>query len=179
MVSIVTLAFISSSSYIFQETFGLSSQVYSYFFAFNAVGMLFGPMIYIKLSSKLKRFTIIKICFGVMILSGVLICVIGNIGPWIFALALLPATIAGSCVRPGGTYLMLDQQKGDTGSASSLMSSFATVMGSIGMIVVSFGHGNLVQIVGALNIVFGFVCIVLWLTVTKKTFFKKDKGYVN
>lgn len=50
-VNIPFMAYISSSSYIFQDGFGLSSQAYSYFFAFNAAGMLLGPFLYVKLSS--------------------------------------------------------------------------------------------------------------------------------
>ena len=60
MISIATLAFISSSSYIFQDAFGLSSQVFSYYFTFNAAGMLLGPYIYIRLSARFKRFGIVS-----------------------------------------------------------------------------------------------------------------------
>ncbi|MGA2477907.1 MAG: multidrug effflux MFS transporter [Spirochaetia bacterium] len=174
MTSITLLAFISSSSYIYQDTFHLSSQVYSYYFAFNAAGMLIGPMLYIRLSRGFKRFSIINACFAVMIVSGLLVSLVGRSGPWAFAGALLPATIAGSCLRPPSTFLMLEQQKGDTGSASSLMSSFAIVMGSIGMIIVSFNPGNLVRVVGALNVVFGLLCGGLWLA-AKRTLLRQEQ----
>jgi len=170
MTAIPGMAFISSSSYIYQDTFRLSSQVYSYYFAFNAAGMLIGPLLYMRLSAQFKRFSIINACFAAMILSGFLVCALGRLGPWVFAVLLLPATIVGSCTRPPSTYLMLEQQKGDAGSASSLMSSCATVMGSVGMIIVSLGLGNLVLIVGALNIIFGLLCGGLWLAVTKRPF---------
>jgi len=169
-VSITMMAFISSSSYIYQDTFKLNSQVYSYYFAFNALGMVIGPLIYVKLSTQFLRFSIINVCFSVMILSGLFVCVFGSLKPWIFAIMLMPATIAGSCTRPPGTFLMLDQQEGDTGSASSLMVSFTTIMGSLGIIIVSLDLGNLVQVVGVINIIFGLLCIVMWLTVTKKPF---------
>lgn len=172
MTSIVTMAFISSSSYIYQETFGLSSQVYSYFFAFNAAGMLIGPLIYLKLSAHFTRFSIINTCFGVMILSGILIYTLGYHTPWGFAVMLLPATIAVSSTRPPGTFLMLEQLQKDAGAASSLMSSFATVMGSIGMIIVSFNLYSPVRIIGVLNIVFGLLCGGLWLFVSKKHSFQ-------
>jgi DHA1 family bicyclomycin/chloramphenicol resistance-like MFS transporter len=173
MVSITILAFVSSSSYIYQDTFRLSSKVYSYFFAFNAAGLLIGPLIYMRLSARFSRFSLINACFAVMILSGLLVCVMGRFGPWIFAIALLPATIVASCTRPPSTFLMLDQHKGDSGSASSLISSFQTVMGSIGIMIVSFNLGNRVQVVGAINIIIGLLCGVLWLTVTKKPFLSK------
>lgn len=172
-VSITVMAFVSSSSYIYQETFRLSSQVYSYFFAFNAAGLLIGPLIYMRLSARFSRFSIINACFTVMILSGFLVFLMGRSGPWVFAIALLPATIVASCVRPPGTFLMLDQHKGDSGSASSLISSFQTVMGSIGIMLVSLNPGNHVQVVGAINIIIGLLCIILWLILTKRPFLSK------
>jgi MFS transporter, DHA1 family, multidrug resistance protein len=173
MVSITTLAFISSSSYIYQDTFQLSSQVYSYFFTFNALGMLMGPFIYMRFKSRFNRFSIINVCFAVMVLSGALVFALGRSGPGIFAVALLPGSIMGSCVRPPGTYLMLDQQQGDTGSASALIASFSILMGSVGMIIISFGFGNLVQFVGAVYVIFGLFCGGLWLTLTNKPFLRK------
>ena len=53
-VSIFGMAFVSSSSYVYQETFGVSSQVFSYFFAIFAVGLAIGPVIYIRLSRTLE-----------------------------------------------------------------------------------------------------------------------------
>jgi MFS transporter, DHA1 family, multidrug resistance protein len=173
MVSIIMMAFVSSSSYIYQDTFRLSSQVYSYFFSFNALGLLIGPLIYMKLSTRFSRFSIIISCFAILILSGLLVCTMGKLGPWIFAIAFLPSSIVASCTRPPGTFLMLDQHKGDTGSASSLISSFQTVMGSIGMIIISFDLGNRVQVVGMISVIIGLLCGGLWLTVTKKPFLSK------
>ena len=103
-----------------------------------------------------------------------MVLLLGGLAPWVFALTLLPATIAGSCARPPGTYLMLDQQKNDTGSASSLMSAIATVMGSIGMVIISlFDTRQLVCVVGALNILIGLACGVFWLIATKKPLLSK------
>jgi MFS transporter, DHA1 family, multidrug resistance protein len=173
MMSITTMAFISSSSYIYQETFRLSSQVYSYYFAIYAAGLMVGPLIYVRLSARFKRVPIINACFAVMVASGILVSLLGRFGPWTFAIALLPASIAISCMRPPSIYLMLDQQKGDSGSASSLMSSSLTVMGSIGMIIVSFPLGGRVQMIGALNIIFGLLCGGLWLAATRRPLLEK------
>jgi DHA1 family bicyclomycin/chloramphenicol resistance-like MFS transporter len=168
--SIAFMAFISSSSYIFQNQFRLTSQVYSYFFAFNAIGMLLGPLFYIALSARFKRGAILNGCFGFTVLSGALVCIFGGSGPWAFVLMLLPATIASSCSRPPATNLMLEQQKGDIGSASSLMGSLSTVMSSMGMVVVSVWPGSLVFAVGALNVIFGAICGGLWFYFSHKPF---------
>ena len=167
MVSLTTLAFISYSSYIYQETFRQSSQVYSCYFAFNAAGYLAGPFIYLKLSTRFKRSSIISASFAAMVLGGFLVFALWRLAPWVFALAMLPGSMVASCTRPPSTYLMLDEQRGDAGSASALISSFQMVMGTAGMIIVSFHLGNRVLLIGGLNIIFGVVCGGLWLTLTR------------
>lgn len=168
-VNIAFMAFISSSSYIYQNFFRLSSQEYSYFFALNAAGMLMGPVLYVRLSSRFRRFPIINACFILIILSGALVCAFSGQKPWIFAVTLLPATMMSSCVRPPSIYLMLQQQKEDAGSVSSLITAFAIAMGSVGMILVSsVSQRDLVWIVGGLNVLVGLLCGGAWLLATRK-----------
>lgn len=166
------MAFISSSSYIYQDGFKLSSQVYSYYFTFNALGMLAGPMLFVRLSRRVHYEKIITACFAVTALSGLLICFFGSLQPWLFALVLLPSTVASSCIRPASTNLMLEQQKGDTGSASSLMGAFGTLMGSVGMMLMSLNWASLLIAVGVLNVVIAVVCGSLWLALRHKPFIK-------
>ncbi len=167
LVSIIGMAFISSSSYIYQETFGVSSQTYSFFFAIWAVGLAIGPPIYIRLSREWERTSIITGCIVVIVLSGVLVLFVGNLGPWPFIMALIPSSIAISCQRPPVTYLLLDQHEADAGSASALMGSSHMVMGSIGMVIVSLQLGGRVELIGALTVFFGLLCGGLWLGVCR------------
>ena len=48
--SISSLAFIASSTFIYQDGFHLSSQMYSFYFALNALCLISGPMIYLRIS---------------------------------------------------------------------------------------------------------------------------------
>ncbi len=163
-VSIFAMAFVSSSSYVYQETFGVSSQVFSYFFALFAVGLAIGPVIYIRLSRSWRRTSIVTGCFIVIALGGVLILLVGGLGPWAYILAVLPSSIALSCMRPPAVYLMLDQHEADAGSVSALMSSSHMVMGSIGMVLVSLPFlGGRVEILGVLTLVVGLLSGGLWL----------------
>lgn len=159
-VSIISLSFISSSSYIFQVRFGLSSQAFSYFFAFNAIGMLVGPLLYIRLSKYIDRMVILYACFFVGIIGGVLILGFGLNNPYLFAITELPATLASSASRPPATYLILKQQENDNGSASSLYSAGGTIMGSIGMVVVSFANHWPVLIIALIDVVINVLCVV-------------------
>ncbi|MDR3270182.1 MAG: multidrug effflux MFS transporter [Peptococcaceae bacterium] len=167
LLNVGLMAFIASSSYIYQNAYGLNSQVYSYYFAFNAVGCLLGPLVYLRLAAHFNRYQIINGGFMVLILSGTLICLFAGSAPWIFALVLLPATIVFGALRPPGTYLMLDQQKTDTGSAASLIGSAAMVMGSLGIVLVSLWMAHPVLSVGVIDITCGVLSGGLWLVLTK------------
>jgi len=165
LVSTASLAFIADSSYIYEDGFGLSQQWFSYYFAFNAIAMISGPFLYLRLSRTFSRKSIITTCFIFLIVGGALVCLFGSLGPFIFALALFPASLMGSCVRSPGAHLMLEQQKEDTGSASALMGCFGLLLGSAGMILASFGGHHLVFTVGVINMAVGLVCLSGWILI--------------
>lgn len=168
LVSAASLAFVSASSYIYQEEFGLSEQSYSFYFALNAVGLIAGPLLYLWLSRHISRRTIVTSGFTAVIGGGLLVCFFGNMGPLIFALALFPASLMGSSVRPLGAFLMLDQQKEDTGSASALINCSGLVFGSAGMVLVFLNGGNLVFSLGAINVAVGVVCLLGWTAIGRR-----------
>jgi len=167
------MSFISSSSYIYVNQFGLSEQVYSYYFAANAFFMVIGPLLYMKLSRLLKPTSLITASYVVACFSGLLISTIGILSPWLFALSLIPATLAGSVTRPPTANLMLEQQKGDTGAVVSLMSFTFTVFGSIGMIIISLDWANRVRVMGLMYVVFAFASLVFWNRISNKSFVQK------
>jgi len=166
-VSVASLAYIADSSYIYEDGFGLSEQWFSYYFAINAVAMLCGPLLYLRLSRSFSRKTVIVACFLTMIAGGALICTVGNFGPLVFALALFPATLMGSCVRSPGAFLMLGQQREDTGSASALINCFGLILGSAGILIASLDAQNLVFVLGAIYAVVGMACLSGWLLIGK------------
>lgn len=167
-VSLSGMAFISSSSYIYQEDFGVSSQGFSFFFALFAVGLAVGPLAYIRLSRSWHRTSIITGCLVVIAFSGLLVMTVGGRGPWAFILSVLPSGLALSCMRPPTTYLLLDQHESDAGSTSALMGATHMVMGSIGMVVVSLQLGGRVLVLGALTLGVGLLSGALWLQVGRR-----------
>ncbi len=164
-VSLSGMAFISSSSYIYQDDFGVSSQGFSLFFALFAVGLAVGPLLYIRLSRTWQRNSIVTGCLAMIALSGLLVLVVGGRGPWAFILTVLPSGLALSCMRPPTTSLLLDQHESDAGSMSALMGATHMVMGSIGMVIVSLELGSRVVVLGALTLAVGLVSAGLWLRV--------------
>jgi len=164
LLGLAMMAFISSSSYIYQETFGVSGQAYSGFFALFAVGAAAGAQLYVLVSRWYARNAIIAGCFAVSVVSGVLVLLLGPRGPWTFILTFLPMPIAFSCARPPAAYLMLSQHEGDAGSVAGVMSASHMAISSIGIVVVSLGLWGRVELLGALILGLAVLSLLLWLS---------------
>lgn len=179
MISIASMSFISASSYIFVDGFGLNERAYSYYFSANAVFFLLGPLLYIRISKHFNNTPIITFSFIVISISGFLVSIMGNISPLIFTLSLIPASLFGSVIGPARTNLMFEQLDGDTGAASSLMSCAYTFFGSIGMAVISLNFSNRILIMGLMYAVIGVVSLVAWMIVSKKPYIKHVTYHVG
>jgi len=179
MISVASMSFISASSYIYVNGFGLSEKVYSYYFSMNAVFYLLGPLLYIKLSKIYHSNSIITLSFIVISISGLLICTLGNLSPLVFALSLIPASLFGNIMAPARTNLLLEQIDGDIGAASSLMSCTMTLYGSIGMFIISLNFSNKIAVMGLMYLIVGIVCLVLWLIISKKPYIKQVTYHID
>ncbi|MGE5374032.1 MAG: multidrug effflux MFS transporter [Bacteroidota bacterium] len=160
--SVSSLAFIASSTYIYQDGFHLSGQMYSFYFALNALGLISGPMIYLWLARRLHAEQIIVGCYAAIAAGGLLVCLFGSRQPWLFALCILPASIAGSCLRPPSANMMLEQQKGDTGAVSSLMGCTGLLMGALGMQLISLPWGNMILALGVMTLGTATISLLAW-----------------
>jgi MFS transporter, DHA1 family, multidrug resistance protein len=64
--------------------------------------------------------------------------------------------------------MMLEQQKGDTGAVSSLMSCTGLLMGSLGMQLISLPWGNTIIALGIITFSIGFISLLAWPFVLKQ-----------
>ncbi len=163
LLGIPAMAFVASSSYIYEETFGVSSQVFSYFFAVYAVSLAVGSQIYVRVSLWAARDPIIWGCLAISTVSGALLLFLGHLGPWIFMICLVPSQMAFMCMRPPAVYLMLAQHDQDSGSVAAVMGSTHTVLASAGMVIVSLSLWGRVEMVGLLMLVLGVASLAMWM----------------
>ncbi len=166
--AVSTFAFIASSTYIYQNDFNLSGQVYSFYFSVNALGMIAGPMIFLWFLQRVHTEKIILGCYVATLISGLLVYFLGSREPWVFALCILPASIAGSCIRPGSANMMLEQQKGDTGSVSSLMGCTGLLMGALGLQVISMPWSSTILALGVMTFSTAAISLIAWPFVIKR-----------
>lgn len=173
MVPLPLMAFIGASSFIYIQDFGMSEKLYGYYFAFNALGALAGPLLYIRLSQKILPGNIITGCFGLLIICGIVMHVFGSASPVFFALTMLTSTIAINLMRPPTANLLLSQQEKDTGSAASLINFTAMFMGSLGIFLISMVPDGLIPSLCLIQIAVGTVCGSLWLLVQTCVFIQQ------
>lgn len=162
LLGMAMMAFISGSSYIYQEGFGVLSQAYSLFFAIFAVSAAAGAQLYVWLSRRWARDRIITWSFVLTAIGGLLVLLLGGRGPWAFILTYLPAPIAFSCSRPPAAHLMLSQHEGDSGSVAGIMSASHMAISSIGMIIISLGLWDRVKMLGSLILGLSVLTLILW-----------------
>jgi DHA1 family bicyclomycin/chloramphenicol resistance-like MFS transporter len=170
LVPMPLLAFIAASAFVYIQGFGMTEEVYSYYFGFNALGALVGPLLYIRLSRWISPGNIITAGFGLLTLCGIVLNVAGSTSPVVFALTMATATVALSLMRPPTANLLLSQQEGDTGSAASLINFMGMLMGSMGMVLISLETENLIPSLGLMQIIVGAVCGSLWLMIRRRSF---------
>lgn len=169
LVPLPLLAFIGASSFIYIKGFGMTEQMYGYYFGLNALGSLIGPLLYIRISRWISPGNIIAGCMGMLALSGIFLELAGSASPVLFALGMLISTVVVSMLRPPTANLLLSQQDRDTGSAASLINFMALFMGSLGMFLISFeAVSGLIPCLGLMQIVVGIVCGGLWLTLRQR-----------
>ena len=155
------MAYVAVSSYVYVQYFGLSEQVYSYFFAANSFFAVVGPFLYMKLIGSPRQFT--YGCFIFTVVAAAALLTVGSISPWWFLIAFLPVTIMESAARPFSTAILLDQQKTDIGSASSLINAVNTVFGSLGMMLGALNWSNFIEGLGIITAVCVTLAIAGWL----------------
>lgn len=156
------MAYIAVGSYVYITFFGLTELGYSMYFAFAALLTAAGPFIWLAASRFMsaRRFT--SILLVVALLSGAAMLVVGELGPTPFCVTFLVFALTEAAIRPYSTNILLSQQDGDTGAASSLINFTHTAIGCVGMLVAVLPWPNYVVGVGTIIVGSMGVALVGW-----------------
>lgn len=161
-------AYLSVVSYIFQNTFSLNEQQFSYFFSAIALIALSGPYSYIQISKRLPLRGIITASFVIFLVSGLSLFFYGSAGPFIFTVFYVPIAVINSFVRTPATNLLLEQEPKYAGAASSLIGFAAISFGCAGMALASLIKIDYIHLIAFQAIVTGLISLILWLRFGKE-----------
>lgn len=130
------MAYIGASSYVYQDFFGLSPSLYSIFFAGTALASVLGPVLY-AMVRRANAFRVSYVLFLATAVCGILLLLVGHARPAAFALLMAPMMMCAAASRPFATTILLNLQEKDAGAASSLINFSFTLMGTIGMFMIT------------------------------------------
>lgn len=161
------MAYISLSSFVYIEMFSLSAQEYSYYFAVNSAAAIAGPFLYLRLSQRLSKQSLVRLCFFVGALSGSLVLLAGHGGPLLFLLSFLPFTAISAVSRPFSMNWLLAETKEHVGTASSMINFVQTLFGSLGMMAGTLPWSDFLDGLGIIILSSIGMSVLLWQWVQK------------
>jgi len=166
-LGIIIFVWVGLSTYVFIEDFGLSRGEFTLFFAGNALFLLIGPFLYLFLAMRFDRLAIVTVSLGMIGVSGILIILVGGMGPVFFLLSVIPATLCVSVTRTPSLDIVMSQMDTDVGSASSIFNFLFMAVGATGMMIASLDWGNRILTTGVMFAIVGAVSLASWLVVRK------------
>ena len=166
MVSLFNVAFsayLAVASYVYVDFFGTTPQGYTYFFAVTAAFTALGPLIWLKASAKVKPRMFTNVMLALGFISAFALLAFGASSVYAFCGSLILFATIQSAIRPYTTNVLLSQQEGDTGAASSLINFTVSIFGVIGMSVIMIGWPNYIIGIGAIMLICACISLALWI----------------
>ncbi|ACN13967.1 transporter Bcr/CflA subfamily [Desulforapulum autotrophicum HRM2] len=166
MMSLVVLphfAFIGGSADIYITRFGLSEQVFSYFFALNAASIMAGAFLCTRLLHRIGSRRILTLGFAGIMLGGLGMVAHLFPGPWGLALPMALLSFSFGLSRPPSNNLVLEQVDQYAGAASSLLIFIYFMLGAFAMWLISLEWSDKVHTIGVLGTVVGGFILGIWL----------------
>lgn len=169
LVTVVFMAYLSVSSYIYIQWFGLSETVFSYFFAMNALLLMAAPKLYVMVKPRFRPAVILKTTLVVIFVASLLTAVIGRLSPIIFLVSFAPVALSSSFLRAFVTDMLLAQPGLNAGASVSTISFTNVALGAVGMLIASlFAEFNLVEVLGSIGIFVSILsALLVWRFTTK------------
>ena len=129
------LAYISVSSYIYQQTFDLTTTEYS--LALGAACILGLIISTIVRHLRLKNMTVVTIVFLSGILSLLMMTFVAKYAWFLFMLSIVPCTSNTITARSFGFEILMNHHDGDNGSVSSVLNFNTFILAFVGMVIAS------------------------------------------
>ena len=168
-MSMPFMSYLAVSAFIFQDTFRVSAQEYSLFFALNAAASLLGPFLHMGVFRHWNRSRVLAGHLCAMCLAGIGVICWGAHGPWTFALLFALLTLFGSALRAPSTVLMMESIEGDNGIVASLINCTGLLFGALSMLLASLSvWPGAILAVGCISTVVSALCLAAWLMVAHR-----------
>ena len=161
------MSYISASSYVYVNEFGMTPQVYSLYFALVSFVSMFWPMVYIRFLRGFDKAGLFTFVFAATLAVSFLIQLVGHANAYVFTFLCILLT-ASNVIRPPATTILMSIREGDNGITASLIGSFGLLCGGLGMLMCSLPWPDFVTAIAGINIFAVGLSTVLWLFIGRK-----------
>ncbi|MBO4351899.1 MAG: MFS transporter [Eggerthellaceae bacterium] len=163
LFNVAFAGYLAVASYIYIDTFGTTPQEYTYFFAITAAFTALGPFIWVKASGKVTPRSFTNVMMALAFIAAFALLTIGGSSVLSFCAAFILFATLQSAIRPYMVNILLSQQEGDTGSASSLINFTVSLFGVVGMSIIVAPWPNYIFGLGIIMLVCAILSCVLWI----------------
>jgi DHA1 family bicyclomycin/chloramphenicol resistance-like MFS transporter len=157
------MGYLSVSSYIYEDMFGLSGTVYSILLG---VTLLSGTAIMIvinKITKDVVNRRMLKVYLILGTVSALAVLTLGNREWYLFMLSFIICVAVGITIRSWGMGILMASHPGDSGAVSSMLNFVFLLLGCIGMVLSTLPWPDYAVGIGALIALADIVYAVCWV----------------
>jgi MFS transporter, DHA1 family, multidrug resistance protein len=165
-------AYLSASSFLFQDVYGLDPQAYGVVFAANSVGVFIGVQSSARIAKRIPPQWILAVSTAVLLVSAIAIVVLdqADAGMWGTIVPLFFFIMACGFGFPMVQVLALANHGKEAGTAASLLGALNFgLAGLLSPIVGVFGIGSATPMGAAMAVAAAVAVLSLWFVVRPKT----------
>ncbi|WP_245746499.1 multidrug effflux MFS transporter [Nocardia altamirensis] len=163
------VAYISASSFVFQQVYQASPQLFSLFFAINGAGILVANGVNARLLNRRTPRALLDIGLFGLALGGVavLVVVVSGLGLWFLVPALFLMVASIGFIQPNATALALEPHAATAGSASAVLGCTQFLFGALVAPLVGLGGISAIPM-GVLAVVLCTFAVIVRMTLGRR-----------
>ncbi|GHF20481.1 Bcr/CflA family drug resistance efflux transporter [Amycolatopsis deserti] len=163
-------AYISASSFVLQELYGLSPQEYSLVFGANGLGIVIAGQVNGRIVGRVAERTLLTVglCASAAGGIGVLVAAVAGLPLPVLLVPLLVMVSSIGLVMPNASSLALAEHPHNAGAASALLGVMQFVVGGLATPLVSLGDEASAVPMGAVMASFAVVALLVFGTLTRR-----------
>lgn len=146
-------AFIGGSPDIYITQFGVSEQVFGYYFGVNALGVMLGSFVCSRLTHSINPMRLLVMSLGLLLGAGVLMIYLGGLSPLALSFPMFGVTFAIGFSRPISNNMILEQVDSDVGAASSVLTFEVFFVGAGAMEIIALDWPSKPIVIGIMAII--------------------------
>jgi DHA1 family bicyclomycin/chloramphenicol resistance-like MFS transporter len=172
-MSLLTLpffGFIAASSEIYITRFGMDERQFGYLFGFNALALMFGPIVFSRLVRSFSSRALLTAAFAGILASGLIMACVPHHSPWSLTLPMWGLSFFLGMSRPPSNNLILEQVDRDVGAASALVIFTFMTVGAFSMGLISLPWPDKIMVIGVMGSLVGAATLAFWLKYRNRFF---------